>query len=486
MLGLDVRRLEQHTVLLARQWWRHFASSQYNGVYWSKAKKKFHVRVSFNRHREHVGYFFNEQEAAHAYDARLRALCADGVRLRRSLNFPTPSETSFAESQKKSQGRALATVSKFKKEEESFARLHRLFLSSPQAESYDIVRVSGSSKVDALFQIRGSLAGGLALQLKSSSMNKQGYAFSRTSGYAGMLLMLFALDSDVLWALPGASVTQSKFSIRPSSSRDRAHQVEDVGSLLENCFRNQTEFPHISLADARLQCSPTHQVEEAAHVLLRTLFHCVGCQLEKSFGDLAAVDSVLLGNGSRWRVQEKASTLQRAQAYTANLSKCRGAFGRLAYSEADFDLLLVSLLDDGRLSGLFAFPADLLARLGYLGQRPCCLPLHPPWRLPKRQHTTARYAWQLDHFVDLRNWDVGTLLPAETRVILEDLLRRFKKPGHSSLAHKPPFLGFDKAENGRLNSVESPVWVAPKSYPRGLPPFFPPQKNMGAGGGGRM
>ena len=424
--ALDVRilGLPSRQRPLPRQCWHRGASSQYNGVCRNKAKGKFEARLGFNRHQEYLGLFPTEQEAAQAYDARLRELCNDGVRLRRSLNFPTALEASFVGCQLQSRRRALSAFGLHaSKEKASLDRLHRCFESSPQAENYEIIRVSGSSKVDALFQARGSLTGGLALQLKSASLRRQGFWFNNTHGYVGMLLVLVALDCDALWALPGASVTSASLYIKPGSTRDMELRTEDIGSLLESCFRNRKDFPHVSLEEARLQCSPNHQVEEQAHAFLRMLFRCVGFKLEKLFEGLATVDSVLAGGGCQWRVQEKASTIQ-ARRYAANLSKHGGALGRRAYAETDFDLLLVALLDDSRLSGLFVFPADVLLKLGYLGRRPVTLPLYPPWRLPQQEATRAKHSWQLAHFVDLRKWDTETLLPIELRNILEDLLFR--------------------------------------------------------------
>ena len=417
------------TSLLPGLCWHRLASSQFNGVYWNKAIGKYHAQVCFKGDRKHAGCFLTEQQAAHAYDALLRALCDDGRRLKRSLNFPTPLEASAAawteQQQQESRRRALATYSQRRKEDESFDRLRRLFDSSPQAQNYEILRVSGSSKVDALFQRRGSISGGVALQLKSASLQRQRYySFNNTRGYAGMLLMLLALDSDAVWALPGASVTRTSFFITSGSSRDAAFQVDDVGLLLESCLRNRKDFPHVSLAEARVQCSPNHHVEEQAHALLATMFHRVSYELEKSFTDSPTVDSVLAGEACRWRVQEKSSTLQADFRYSVGLWKHGGALGKLAYSEDDFDLVLAALLDDGRLSGLFVFPADALARLGYIGQKPCHLPLHPPWRLPKREDTRVKHAWQLEYFVDLRKWDAASPLPFEVHKILENILRR--------------------------------------------------------------
>lgn len=49
-------------------------SSQYKGVYWSKAKKKWHSSIHSNRKRIHIGYCNNEIDAAKAYDAKAKEL----------------------------------------------------------------------------------------------------------------------------------------------------------------------------------------------------------------------------------------------------------------------------------------------------------------------------------------------------------------------------------------------------------------------------
>ena len=78
---------------------------------------------------------------------------------------------------------------------------------------------------------------------------------------------------------------------------------------------------------------------------------------------------------------------------------------RLAYAKADFDILIVTLLDDAdRLKGIFVFPSSVLARREFIGHKPRRVGLYPPWARPKRPATSANYSWQLDYFVDLRSW----------------------------------------------------------------------------------
>jgi len=43
-------------------------SSQHKGVYWHKQHHKWHVYISCKGCRHHLGYFYDEDDAGHAYD----------------------------------------------------------------------------------------------------------------------------------------------------------------------------------------------------------------------------------------------------------------------------------------------------------------------------------------------------------------------------------------------------------------------------------
>ena len=380
----------------------------------------------FNRKMRYLGCFDSEHRAALAYDQGLRSLCRDERRLKKSLNFPSPAEVEFVESPQKARSRALAQFSHMAvNEEESFRRLHHYFQSSSYSWSYEIARVSGSARADAIFQPIGALSGGVQLQVKSTrSRGPSGctYSFRGTNGYEGMVLVLIALDRDVLWAVPGKVVPQKTFNITLGSDRDQAWRTSDIGDTLKGHFQCVDDFPHVSVDQARLQCSTTNKVEERAHASMAKLFGHLGFRLKKSVLTGSTVDSCLEWGEHTWRVQEKASSLHTNGTYSVNIGRCAGALGRQPYMTTDFDLLLAAVLDEGSLAGIFVVPIAVLAERGVVGQRAVTLRFCPPWARA-REATRLKYAWQLEHFVDLRAWTGKPLLPVEVRARLTELLK---------------------------------------------------------------
>ena len=187
-----------------------YATSRFNGVYWNKKLQKFRAGVKFEGVQHYAGYFTNEAEAAYSFDAKLREVCRDPLRLKKSLNFPTEQEQCYEESLLETRSRGLRLSSQnLTKEVESHQRLLDRFSKSPQASEFEILNVPSLSRVDSLFRPLGSKLGGLALQLKSTSLKKRSsrsssehYAFQHTSGYGGTLLVLIALDRDMIWMVP--------------------------------------------------------------------------------------------------------------------------------------------------------------------------------------------------------------------------------------------------------------------------------------------
>ncbi|CAE7948084.1 unnamed protein product, partial [Symbiodinium sp. KB8] len=383
--------------------------SRFNGVYWYRWRQRFRVSVWFQGRSHFAGYFSNDTEAACASDAKLRAICTDPVRLKKSLNFPTNEEASYEEPLSQMRSRGLKKNSKnCAKGVESFQRLQNLFSKCPQASEFEIVNVPSQSRVDALFQPRGSKSGGLPLQLKSSSCRNTNrgeyYAFQHTSGYDGMLLVLIALDHDMIWMVPGRDVSQKSLTVRLGSERDTAWRASYPELALVEYFK-KGRLPHMSLEHALLQCSGNHIVEEHAHAQLASVLGSVGLRLHRPASVSDTVDSVLSWQENEWHVQEKAAHVQASGKYKANLRKHGGCLGTLAYESADFDILTISLLDvSDRLVGLYLFPSCVLAKRKLVGGKAVQLHLYPPWSQPKRPAVAARHSWQLDHFVDLRSW----------------------------------------------------------------------------------
>ncbi|CAE7642150.1 ATP6V1D [Symbiodinium sp. CCMP2592] len=398
--------------------WRQHASSSFTGVSWNSKNKKFQATVSFQGISYYAGCFNFEV----AYDNLLRQLCPKGARLKKSLNFPSLSEANFEESLQDARARALAGAATSAKEEESFIRLHDRFSATPLALTHEIIRVSGSSRVDALLQRKGCDEG-LPLQLKAASMSgnlRRSYYFSRASGYCGMLLLLISLDRDIMWAIPGSVVAKPTITIRLDSEADEAYRVIDLGSTLEQHFLDQEAIAHISLKHARLWCSQSHRVEEYAHLQMADLFARVGFQLEKAH-TLTAVDSVLVAEGCRWLVQEKASSRQKPRGdFCVSLRKGKSY---QAYSDSDFDLLLAAVLEDNKLLGVFLIPVQVLHKHGLVGGKPRKLLLWPPWKLPVLEARRVKTAWQLECFVDLRGWSQSEAVLEKASNRLVQLLR---------------------------------------------------------------
>jgi len=59
-------------------------SSRYKGVVWHKATKKWRAQIGFEGHKQHLGLFTHEEEAARAYDEAAKHCFGSFAR----LNFP--------------------------------------------------------------------------------------------------------------------------------------------------------------------------------------------------------------------------------------------------------------------------------------------------------------------------------------------------------------------------------------------------------------
>ena len=66
------------------------AAKQYRGVHWRPDRRKYLAQLRVAGKLHYVGYFGSAEQAARAFDNKLRELCRNNpLKLRRSLNFPT-------------------------------------------------------------------------------------------------------------------------------------------------------------------------------------------------------------------------------------------------------------------------------------------------------------------------------------------------------------------------------------------------------------
>ena len=417
---------------------RWSSTSRFTGVYWCPRKKKFHVSVSVAGSSHYCGVFACQEEAALAYDTKLRQLCNDRHRLHKSLNFPSLKESLFLESPAEARARHMRMAAARSRESECKALddLIAEFQKSTARSAFEIVPLGLHSRADAICRQKNSPAG-LPLQLKAASSHGgggRGYNFGRVLGYSGMLVLLSALDRDIMWAVSGSDLDRrgkDTLYVSFGSQRDCAWRVGDLASTLQQCFYNSNDYPHVALADARLECSPRHCVEELAHRQSQAALQQAGLRLKPCM-QASAVDSMLIGYGMNFAVQEKASHKRKTRGdYLVSLSRHGGVLGRLPYLSTDFELLMISLLDEqNRLEGLYLMPTSTLAEHGLVDERPVVLSIYPPWLPPKRKQTMQKHAWQLNHFVDLRGWTGGPLSGDTVGRLLQLLL-------HPGLDSKP-------------------------------------------------
>ena len=321
------------------------------------------------------------------------------------------------------------------KEAAAFKLLQQALARSAHADEYELVLLSGASRADALFRLRGSPGAGLQIQLKSSSnhgdRDSSGrYKFSRVSGYNDMLVVLVSLDTGQMWAAPGASLAtvRSTLSINVGARNDSRWKTADIASHMVACFRNEARFPHISEEEACLQCAPTSRTEAVAHQQLARLFACIGMNLVRPYVHMTPVDSLLSLTAEGWaaahlRLQEKASSLQDYRRYKIRLRK--GANGCHAYATDDFDLLAACILQGSQLHGVFLIPMTVLINHGFAGPYATkkYMGLFPGWSLPKHRDAKVNYDWQPDYFLDLREWQSLGALTLELRQRLQHLVR---------------------------------------------------------------
>ncbi|CAE6936788.1 HOP2 [Symbiodinium microadriaticum] len=415
-------------------------AAKYRGVSYYKRDRVFIASLQVRGGPGYIGRFKSAKQAAKARDRDVRRMYPDDSpdhRFRRKnwLNFPSEEEAAYHETPQEARERAMKTWgSVHRKEARSFELLKEALIASPYVEKYELVRLTGSSKADALFKLRGSSKAGLPVQLKAATSRwkqRKVYSFYKLLGYDGMLVVLVALDGGHFWAAAGEELKADESCITIGCASDTDRQVKDMGAHLVACFKDTQQFPHVSVQDAELQCSPLNRVEASAHRQLRSLFSCMNWSLTCPDEHGTTVDSLLeVGiGGPVVCLQEKASHFSTTNnRYVVMLQKRAGMAGaagvlRAAYGEDDFDLLAACVLnEDDELQGVFLVPMSKLLQEGLVANRPRALCLHPPWSLPKRRSTRERHAWQLDFFLDLRPWQRSTELPDELKVRMEHLI----------------------------------------------------------------
>ena len=119
------------------------ASAKYRGVCWLQKCGKFQARLSVEGSELYLGLFDCAEQAARAFDQRLRIEClGDKLRLKRSLNFPSKQERAYTQTKDQARKRGPKHNGKNNRKEAKAFDL-------AEAERFEIRRLSGSSKAHA-------------------------------------------------------------------------------------------------------------------------------------------------------------------------------------------------------------------------------------------------------------------------------------------------------------------------------------------------
>ena len=149
-------------------------AAKFRGVSYYKRGRVFVARLYAGGRPPYIGRFQSAQKAAEAYDQEVRCLYPDATpdhqfRRKNWLNFPSEEEAAYDESPEQARKRGMRTRgSNHRKEARSFELVEQDFDASLYSEKYELVRLTGSSKADDLFKLRGSSQAGLPIQLKAA------------------------------------------------------------------------------------------------------------------------------------------------------------------------------------------------------------------------------------------------------------------------------------------------------------------------------
>lgn len=181
-------------------------SRGYRGVSWDPVAREWRAKACVNGATTYLGRHTVAEEAAAAYDDFIRSCCTGSDVVHR-LNFPSVSEASLALS---SAPRSTGNGSRNWQIEAASKEIIECGLAGsglelewmPEGTRADgAVRPKAASSDDSWV--------GLQLKATTGPRPNGAHAFHRTSQLDGLLVICIALDSRLLWVLPGAEVKVS-------------------------------------------------------------------------------------------------------------------------------------------------------------------------------------------------------------------------------------------------------------------------------------
>ena len=154
-------------------------AAKYRGVSYHKRNRIFEAWLQVQDGPGYIGSFKTDTHAAEARDQEVRRLYPDDtpdhkLQRKKKLNFPSEEEAAYHETPQQARKRALKIhFANTRKADRSFDLLKEALNTSPYSEKYELVRLTESSKADALLKLRGSSQAGLPIQLKAATSRRR-------------------------------------------------------------------------------------------------------------------------------------------------------------------------------------------------------------------------------------------------------------------------------------------------------------------------
>ncbi|CAK0891047.1 unnamed protein product [Prorocentrum cordatum] len=372
----------------------------YRGVSYDKGATKWRARVAYDRKIYRLGSFGCCIEAACAYDEFLRKCDASKYSVLRRLNFPTLEEEDM-----------VLNFSYEDRRRENIARYAGNYMM--QATAQQIIEAHVSTALECEWMCEGTLADGIVrpslcsddawigIQIKSTAEPWNGsYRFAGAKKYAGLLMLCVGLDQELLWLIPGCDVNVECLSISVGGKWD-AYRCpwHDLSSELQCAWGNPDVYKRYPAELWKTPRSARHQDEQRARKLGENVLRAAGLTITTPSVAYGPVDIII---NRRIRVQTKSRSKENSSvfAYQIPLARKAGRGVTRPYSADEFDVLVVYLLRDGSLGGMFVIPVIELALRGYVAssmcdRKPCTsLCVYPPWSSPTLGKAVVAKAWQ--------------------------------------------------------------------------------------------
>jgi len=222
-----------------------------------------------------------------------------------------------------------------------------------------------------------------------------------TCGYSGLQVVLVALHEEILWVIPGHSIVVSHIAVTPRGKWDVFRRTwSDLHHIMSGAWARRDLYLRKTAEAWQTPISGSQQIEHLSLTLCLRVFNKAGLSVAMPSVERTPVDMVVEQD---IQVQIKARTKPMhgpTSSYQFKISKRLGFRRSGPYQANDFDALVLCILSERRLAGMFVFPASELLRQGLVGQNArTTLSVYPSWSAPRMLKAKAAKLAQAPYFL---------------------------------------------------------------------------------------